>query len=234
MARWLQWPGFTPPRSRKIPLLLLRRVHYAVLLGAFEQSIHVDAFTGIGGDEQLAASFEFYALFRTKSLGRGRALATKAGLQASRRIIDAGMDHAAVVPGLVPGDGAFFFENNNRGARPRAQNFAGRRQADDSRANNCKIIRHAAVSNRGDESAAQDLLRSGKALSPAGFRRPCRLPFCFPSTGLLRTAFGGGVKQLTEICKSGGIDVRDGPVSGAAVAPDLNRIAVNYECRWRW
>jgi hypothetical protein len=41
----------------------------------------------------------------------------------------------------------------------------------------------------------------------------------------IRTAFGGGVKQLTEICKSGGIDVRDGPVFGAAVAPDLNRIA---------
>src|ERR1700732_374464 len=49
----------------------------------------------------------------------------------------------------------------------------------------------------------------------------------FSSTGRLGTAFGGGVKQLTEICKSGGIDVRDRPVFGAAIAPDLNGIAVN-------
>ena len=60
------------------------------------------------------------------------------------------------------------------------------------------------------------------------------IAFLFSSTGLLRTAFGGGVKQLTEICKSGGIDVRDGPIFGAGVTRDLNRIAVNYECRWRW
>ena len=53
-----------------------------------------------------------------------------------------GMDDAAVVPGLVPGNGAFFLENNDRGARPRAQNFAGRRQADDPGANDCKIIGH--------------------------------------------------------------------------------------------
>ena len=34
-----------------------------------------------------------------------------------------------------------------------AQNLAGRRQADDSCANNSKIIRHRAVSNRGHEFA---------------------------------------------------------------------------------
>ena len=47
------------------------------------------------------------------------------------------------------------------------------------------------------------------------------------STGLFLTAVGGGVEKLAEICKSGGINVRDGPVFGAAVAPDLDGIAVN-------
>ena len=98
-----------------------------VLLGALEQSLHADALALIGGDEKLAAIFEFDALFRAESHCRGSAFAAKASLQASRRVIDARMDNAAVVPGLVPGDGVFFFEENDRRARPRAQNFAGRR-----------------------------------------------------------------------------------------------------------
>jgi hypothetical protein len=44
---------------------------------------------------------------------------------------------------------------------------------------------------------------------------------------------GRGLEKLTELCKSGGVDVRDGPVFGGAVAPDLNGIAINDK-RVRW
>lgn len=114
----------------------------AVLLGALEESLHMDALAIIGGDEKLAAIFEFYAVFHAESLSRGSAFAAKSGLQTSRRIINARMDDPAVVPGLMAGNGGFFFQNNDRGTRPCPQNFAGGRQADNPSANNCKIIGH--------------------------------------------------------------------------------------------
>jgi len=77
--------------------------------------------------------------------------------------------------------------------------------------------------------------RNRASVRPTGrLPSPMSIAFLFSSSGLLRTAFGGGVEKLAEICKLGGVDVRDGPVFGAPVAPDLNGIAGNYECPCRW
>ena len=55
------------------------------------ERIHADELRLAGCDDELAAGLERNAMFGAEGLGRGRALATKARLEASRRIIDAGV-----------------------------------------------------------------------------------------------------------------------------------------------
>jgi hypothetical protein len=119
----------------------------AVLVGALEQGIHPQPLGLIRSYEKLAAGFEFYALLHAKSLCGRSTLAAKARLQTSWRIIDTGMDDPAVTPGLVLRDSAFLFKNNDRGAGARVQNLPCGREADDTSANDCKIIDHSEIGN---------------------------------------------------------------------------------------
>ena len=62
---------------------------------------HALYFEGIGRDEEFPAGLERDPVVATELLGRDRALAAEPGLQRAGLVVDAGVDDAAVVAGLV-------------------------------------------------------------------------------------------------------------------------------------
>ena len=57
----------------------------------------------VGGDQQFAGLHTRHAMIAAKIIGRPRAFLAELCLETAGLVIDAGMDDAAVVPGLVPG-----------------------------------------------------------------------------------------------------------------------------------
>ena len=75
-----------------------------------------------------------------KGFGGAVSRQAKLRLQAAGRVIDPGMDHAAVVARLVTGRAGLFFQQRNAGIRIDINQLHGGRHADDAAANNHKII----------------------------------------------------------------------------------------------
>ncbi|MNE35350.1 hypothetical protein D3C80_1291040 [compost metagenome] len=81
----------------------------AVGFGAVPQRAHALHFQVVGGYQQLAALVVGNAVLVTEGLGGLVAFQAETRLQAARRVIDAGVDDAAVMAGLVLGRAGLFF-----------------------------------------------------------------------------------------------------------------------------
>lgn len=115
---------------------------HAIELGAGVQRLHALHLQWRGGHQQLAADLELDPVLGAELLGGLGAALAQVGLEAARCVVDAGMDHAAVVPGLVFGQGAFFFQDDQGGAGLALEQFHRGGQADDAAADDAKIINH--------------------------------------------------------------------------------------------
>ena len=117
----------------------------AVLLRALMQGMHALDFQRRRGHQQLAADLELDLVFGAEVLGRlGTALA-QVGFETARRVIDAGMDYAAVVAGLVPGEDVFLLQDQQRRAGLTLQQGHGGGEADDAAADDAVVVDHAGV-----------------------------------------------------------------------------------------
>ena len=67
-------------------------------------------------DDELAAPDDLDAVVRAVLLQLGLALAAQAGLHRARGVVDPGVDHAAVVPGLLPADRRVLLDDPQPGA----------------------------------------------------------------------------------------------------------------------
>ena len=112
--------------------------------------------------------------------GRRSALAAEAGLEAAGRVVDAGVDDAAVVPGLVPGDLGLLLDDEDVRARSPAQDLVCRRETDDPAADDDDVTHGPStrvrpgwrcVPRRGPSTAATK--RGHAVMSWARQRRAC-------------------------------------------------------------
>ncbi|MCY1365494.1 hypothetical protein D9M69_523410 [compost metagenome] len=73
-------------------------------------------------------------------LGGPVAFQAEARLEAAGGVIDAGVDHAAVVTGLVPGRAGFLLQEENLGIRVNLHQLHGRGHAHDTAADDDEIV----------------------------------------------------------------------------------------------
>ncbi len=82
----------------------------AVVLGALVERVGAVELERRRGDEELAADLERDAVLGCERLRRDGAPAAEIGLEAARRVVDARVDHAAVVAGLVAAEAGFLLQ----------------------------------------------------------------------------------------------------------------------------
>ena len=95
-----------------------------------------------GRHQKLAAGHDGYVMPATEFLRRHGSSSAQLRLEAARRIVDSGMDDAAVVARLVGGKPALFLDEDDAGPRPTAQQFHGRGEPDDAPADDAEVINH--------------------------------------------------------------------------------------------
>ena len=117
----------------------------AVGFSAIEQGVEARDLLGAGGDDDFAADFVRQVVGAAKFHHGGRALDAEFRLQRSRLVVNAGVDHAAVVSALVAGDTVFLFDQQQAQVRQGAGGVHRSRETDDSSANDYDVeslIRH--------------------------------------------------------------------------------------------
>ena len=85
--------------------------------GAIPQGAHPLHLQRRGGDQHLAADVIADAVLLAKGLGSAVAGEAKLRLEAAGGVIHPGVDHAAVVAGLMAGRAGLFFQQRNAGVR---------------------------------------------------------------------------------------------------------------------
>ncbi len=124
-------------------LLGVQALHLqAVLLRALVQGLHALHFQGVGRHQHLAADLELDPVLAAELLGGLGATLAQVGLEAARSVVDACVDHPAVVPGLVLGQDVFLFQDDQRSAGLALEDLHRRSQADDAAADDAKVINH--------------------------------------------------------------------------------------------
>ncbi len=93
----------------------------------------------IGSDDQLAAFLEGNAVVAAEALHRSSAGDAVARLQRAGAVIEAGVNDAAVVAGLVGGDAVFFFDDGDVHVREAASDFERGSQSYDACANDEQV-----------------------------------------------------------------------------------------------
>jgi len=83
-----------------------------IQLRARIKCLHALHFQGRGGHQQLAAHLELDPVFAAKPFGGLGAAFAQIGLEAAGGVVDAGVNHPAVMPGLVLGQRGFFFQDH--------------------------------------------------------------------------------------------------------------------------
>ena len=117
-------------------LLAPQYVGFAALAQVFEAR----EFVGVGGDDDFAANIVWNGVFATE-LDHGRGSGhTEAGFQRAWLVVDAGVDHAAVVPALVAGNPAFFLQHQELEMREAASDFECDGEADDAAADDDYVV----------------------------------------------------------------------------------------------
>ena len=105
---------------------------HAVRGSALEQILKPTELVLAGRDDQLARRLAGNAAFIAIADHFRRSGDAQLGFQRTGRVVDAGMDHAAVVAGLMLSDLALFFEHDDLGARAAAQYLARGRQSENA------------------------------------------------------------------------------------------------------
>jgi len=82
----------------------------AIGLATLQQLLETRDLCFAGGHNHLPADFMLQAVLAAEFHHGGGALDAKLGLQGSGLVINAGVNHAAVVPALVTGDSVFLFD----------------------------------------------------------------------------------------------------------------------------
>ncbi len=129
--------------------------------------------------DQLAAAIKGDAMLGGELCRLGIALPAIARLQAARLVIDPGMHHAAVAPGLVGGKLGFLLHQQDRGAGCAAGELHGGREADNAAADDDEIQHKRSVPavarrRRAGEAVGDPLdggvgrAVAGKAMADAG------------------------------------------------------------------
>ncbi len=96
--------------------------------------------------QQFAAGFERNTVFGAERLCRLRSLAAQRRFQGSRRIINPGMDHAAVMARLMTRKLRLLFQEQDPGAGHSVLQRHGRRQADDAASYDAIVVQSATLS----------------------------------------------------------------------------------------
>jgi hypothetical protein len=94
----------------------------------------------VSRDDHLPAPFGGNAFLLTVGIYLARALHAEARLERAGRIVDAGMDDAAVVRGLVLADRGLLFQHRKPESRVPPQQFPPRGQPDDARTQNSNVV----------------------------------------------------------------------------------------------
>ena len=94
----------------------------------------------IHGDDELAADFVGDAVVAAEGGHFLDAGDGEAGLQGAGLVIEAGVEDAAVVAGLVKANAGFFFENDNLTAGKTGGELEGGGQADDAAADDDEVF----------------------------------------------------------------------------------------------
>ena len=105
-----------------------------VLPGPLEQCQHALVLFGVGGDDELAALLVGDVVVVTETNRFAHAAPAEIGFQAARLVVDAGVNDAAVVPGLVEGQRSLFFQQYNALVRLALSQLPGCRQPHDAAA----------------------------------------------------------------------------------------------------
>src|SRR5262249_44790994 len=92
-------------------------------------------------DDQLSDALVRDALLVAVGVHGTRARDAEARLRASRRVVDAGVDDAAVVPALMCRDALLLLEDGDASRRVTPQELAGRGEADDPAADDADVER---------------------------------------------------------------------------------------------
>ena len=128
-------------------------------LGELVQTAFLD---GVGRHDQLAALAVGHAVPRAQCQCRCRAGAAQLGFETARRVVDPGMNDAAVVPGLVTGHTSFFFEHGNAAARMQLLPAVRGGQTDDAGADDGEIQRCThGLARAGSQAGVRALLECG-------------------------------------------------------------------------
>jgi len=96
-----------------------------------------------GCDDEFAARLDRNVVFGAKLLGLLIPCAAKARFQGAGRVIDSGMNDAAVVAGLVCGKVRLLLKQHQTGAGPALEDFTSGCQANDATAHHAEVITHA-------------------------------------------------------------------------------------------
>ncbi len=86
----------------------------------------------VDGHDELAAALVAHAVLVAELVQLAGAGDAQLGLQRAGRVVDAGVDDAGVVAGLVGGDAVLALEDHHGGVRPAVQQLAGGGEAEDA------------------------------------------------------------------------------------------------------
>src|SRR5262249_19610848 len=115
---------------------------YRIVAGALVQGVHARRLDRVGGDEQLAADVNGDVV-RGGELHRGPGAApAQLRLEAARRVVDPGVDHAAVVSGLVGAQPVSLLEQDEGRVGSRLEQPQRCGQADDAAADDAVVEDH--------------------------------------------------------------------------------------------
>ncbi|MNO89095.1 hypothetical protein D3C76_805670 [compost metagenome] len=117
----------------------------AIELRTLVQRLHALHFHGVGGDQQFAADVECDAVFGAEILGGLGAALAQLGLEAAGGVVDARVNHAAVVAGLVAAEAVFLLKDQQRSARALLKQRQGGGQSDDAAADDAVVVGHAGL-----------------------------------------------------------------------------------------
>ncbi|MNN22455.1 hypothetical protein D3C81_1358130 [compost metagenome] len=109
--------------------------------GAVPQRAHALHFQVVGGHQQLAALVVTDAVLVAEGLGGLVAFQAEARLQAARGVVDAGMDYATVVAGLVLGRAGLFLQQEDFCVRVNLGQLHGRGHTHNAATDDDEVVR---------------------------------------------------------------------------------------------
>ena len=124
----------------------------AVGLSTIQQGVEAGDLLGAGGHDDFAADFVRQAVGAAKFHHGGRALDAELCLQRSGLVVNAGVNHAAVVSALVAGNTVFLLDQQQAQVRQGAGGVHRGRETDDSSANDYDV--ESLIGHRGAGQAA--------------------------------------------------------------------------------